>query len=258
MLGKSPFLEVTRSGIRWRLDLREGIDLSIYLFRTFEPDTVDICTSLLRPGSTAIDIGANIGAHTLHLARAVGEEGRLIAYEPTDYAFSKLKTNIALNPALASRIEAFQAALLGEDDEKVPAQFYSSWPLDRVDGLHGLHCGKLTPAVRAFGTTLDRHLAERAVSRVDLIKLDVDGHEPTVLHGAQRTIEIHRPPILLELAPYLHESDPKAFNELLSSLSRFGYKIFRVPGGGELPLNPESLRTTVRRGASINVLARAE
>ncbi len=97
-----------RRGVAWTLDLREGIDFSIWLLGAFELSTVRAYQRILRPGAIVLDIGANIGAHTLHLARAVGTEGKVWAIEPTDYAMGKLKTNIALNPELAPRIVGCQ------------------------------------------------------------------------------------------------------------------------------------------------------
>src|SRR5580692_10186007 len=91
---------VRRRRVNWALDLREGIDFSIWLLGAFELATVRAYERLVRRGDTVLDIGANIGAHTLHLARAVGAEGKVWAIEPTDYAIGKLRDNMALNPGL--------------------------------------------------------------------------------------------------------------------------------------------------------------
>ena len=61
--------------INWRLDLLEGIDL----LGSFEPLTVRAYRGIVRPGDTVLDIGANVGAHTLPLAQLVGETCRVIA-----------------------------------------------------------------------------------------------------------------------------------------------------------------------------------
>src|ERR1700732_2573671 len=86
-----PVTTVRRRRVRWTLDLREGIDFSIWLLGAFELATVRAYERIVRPGDTVLDIGANIGAHVLHLARAVGAEGKVWAIEPTDYAINKLK-----------------------------------------------------------------------------------------------------------------------------------------------------------------------
>src|ERR1700744_4645117 len=89
-------------GVRFDLDLAEGIDFAIYLGGVFERGTAQALSRLVEPSSLVVDIGANIGAHTLRLARLVGPQGRVLAFEPTDFAFQKLQRNLALNPELAS------------------------------------------------------------------------------------------------------------------------------------------------------------
>src|SRR6266436_206522 len=86
-------VEVFRDGLKWRLDLEQGIDLAIYLLGAFERSTVNAYRKIVQPGDTVLDIGANVGAHTLHLARLVGNNGTVIAYEPTAYAVRKLRQN---------------------------------------------------------------------------------------------------------------------------------------------------------------------
>jgi hypothetical protein len=81
--GLSERVRLRRRGIRWDLDLAEGIDLSIYLLGAFEPRLVGAYRKLIRPGACILDIGANIGAHTLQFAQLVGDRGKVVAYEPT-------------------------------------------------------------------------------------------------------------------------------------------------------------------------------
>ena len=102
-----------RGGIFWYLNLNEGIDFAIYLTGKFEPETVTTMASLLKSGDVALDVGANNGAHTLGMARMVGEKGRVIAFEPTKYAFDKLVANATLNPNLQSIITPNQR--MGEE-----------------------------------------------------------------------------------------------------------------------------------------------
>src|SRR5688572_10184294 len=88
IIGRDSSVRVRRQGIDWQLDLEEGIDFAIYLGAYQRiPDRVR--QDWLRNGSLAVDIGANIGAFSLPLVREIGEGGRVIAVEPTDYAFRK-------------------------------------------------------------------------------------------------------------------------------------------------------------------------
>ena len=62
------------------------------------------------------------------MAQAVGAGGKVVAFEPTIFAYEKLQADLALNPALAARVETRQAMLL-ERGDPVPDQLYASWPL---------------------------------------------------------------------------------------------------------------------------------
>src|SRR5215510_3826991 len=93
-----------RGGVTWSLDLRDGVQLSIYLFGTFERTTGRALRRWLPRGGVAIDVGANVGAHTLPMAHHVGDAGRVIAIEPTQTAIEALRRNVGLNPDLAPRI----------------------------------------------------------------------------------------------------------------------------------------------------------
>src|SRR6266436_7021968 len=104
--GRNDCVTVQRGDINWCLDLEEGIDFSIYLLGAFERSTVATLRALVKAGDVVLDIGANIGAHTLGLAKNVGAAGKVYAFEPADFAFQKLLRNLALNPALEKRTKA--------------------------------------------------------------------------------------------------------------------------------------------------------
>jgi len=112
----------------WELDLSEGIDLSIYLFGRFERDTSKALKKATRPGMVIFDIGANVGAHALPMARWIGESGQVYAFEPTDWAFSRLKRNLNLNPSLSRTLIPVQCALT-DNAAETPKAFHSSWSL---------------------------------------------------------------------------------------------------------------------------------
>ncbi len=255
VLGKPPEAEFSRHGIRWRLDLQQGIDFSIYLLGSFEPETVKAYSAIVKPGQTVLDIGANIGAHTLPLAGLVGEAGKVFAFEPTAFAVRKCATNIALNANLAARISLHQVMLVEKRGESLPAGVFSSWPLVEAGALHEKHRGRLMDTKGARTATLDEMVAELKIDRIDFIKLDVDGYEYPVLAGARATLARYRPVIAMELAPYVHAEHGHTLDELVSLLTASGYELRHIASLRPLPSDAAALRKMIPEGGSINVLA---
>jgi FkbM family methyltransferase len=246
-----------RRGIVYDLDLSEGIDLAIYLGGMFERRTALALGRLVEPSSLVLDIGANIGAHTLTLADLVGPKGRVMAFEPTDYAFRKLRRNLDLNPTLASRVETLHCFLTGDDQASVPAAIYSSWPLTSGSELHPKHLGREMQTEAAQARSLDSVLSENADRRVQLVKLDVDGYECDVLRGATKMLRDSRPVFVMELAPYSLEERGSSLDELLSYFVPNGYHFYNEWTNKRLPSTAKELQAIVADGASMNVVVRA-
>jgi FkbM family methyltransferase len=256
VLGRDNCVTVERGGLNWDLDLREGIDFSIYLLGAFERSTVRTLQKLATPGSVAFDIGANIGAHTLGLARSVGPSGRVYAFEPSDFAFAKLQRNLALNPELASRTLAHQILLAGEIEAQLPPTIYASWPLLTNEPVHPKLRGRLSTTSNAHVDTLDAFVERQSIARLDLIKLDVDGHEYPVLKGAKKTLAQFQPTLLMEMSPYVQDEQSHGFAALVALLQDADYLLEDAGSGKRIPLQVEELQSLIPDGAGINVVAR--
>lgn len=232
-------------GARYELHLGEMIDLALYL-QQFEPDVRAAIRRVTGPGMTVLDIGANVGAHTLLFSSLVGPTGRVVAFEPTDFAFTKLQKNVSLNPAL--RVELARVALADRSTRGQQVDFRSSWQTDgaRVNGPTTVDMIRL-----------DEWAARHDLSNVDVIKLDVDGYEYPVIAGGLATIARSRPTFIIE-ATGQHFADP-ARNpfEVLRSL---GYGLWDL--AGQQTLTFDTVRARLSEGHdptfSINLIARPE
>lgn len=244
----------SRQGVRWHLDLREGIQLAIYLSGTFERRTTRALQRLLPTGGVAIDIGANIGAHALPMARRVGSSGRVIAIEPTVGACAALRRNLELNPDLFPVVRVHQAAIVAEGGSS-PPELYSSWPLARFGDVHAVHRGERQSTRGATALTLDDLVARESPLRVDVIKIDVDGGEVKALTGARRTLRERRPVLVLELCPYALQEHGDSLAALVSLLADEQYQLLAEQTFRPITSDAIALERTIPRGGSINIVA---
>jgi len=247
---------VTRNGNRYELNLAEGIDLAVYL-GMYEPSTARALGRLIRPGAQALDIGANVGVHTVHMARLVGPHGRVFAFEPTTFAFAKMKRNLQINPGLQQRVVATQCFLGRTDLAPAPMTVYAGWPLRGGTDLHPKHLGQPKPTDGISSRTLDAFLDEHGNPPIALVKLDVDGYECDVLAGSRRMHERDKPVFVMELAPYVLEEHGTSLDELLAYFTPLGYRFYDEHRANRSMSIEEILRAT-EDGSSVNVIARAD
>ena len=257
LAGKGDVGVFRRGGIVWELDLREGIDFAIYLQGGFEPATLREYGRIVRSGSVALDIGANIGSHTLPLARLVGPAGRVYSFEPTDYAFEKQQRNLSLNGGLAKRVKPIQALLVGRNNQRKPQAIPSSWPLEAESAakLHPVHLGRFNMLEGAQVFRLDDWIAKEQPPRIDFVKMDVDGNEIDVIEGGEEALSRHAPLIMMEFSPHVFPERGRSFKELLDALLVLGYRA-RTVGGKALQMDL-SLEAMIPRGGSMNVILEA-
>jgi len=245
-----------KNGIHWNLDLQEGIDFAIFIFGCFEKETTNALSRMIKKGDVVIDIGANIGAHTLHMAKSVGDKGKVFAIEPTNYAFNKLKNNIMLNPLISNRIIPRQLLLVSEHNknDKVSG-IYSSWPLVDTDNRHRVHCGVEMSISNAKKNTLDNVIVENRISKIDIIKLDVDGNELDILIGGQNSITKFRPIFVMELGPDQYEKNSN-FDKVVELMVSMGYEFYSLNERVKYPSDSILLRKIIPEMGSINVIAK--
>lgn len=173
--------------------------LARFLFRAWKARWRDHRAELaalsgaIAPGELAIDAGAHKGSFLYTLARAA-RPGRAIAFEPQPELASYLERACAA--ARLSNVSVERCALSDADGERellVPSDGFTQGA--SLEGAIGAERPCRAVVVRT--TTLDRYLQGNR-ERVAAIKLDVEGHEPALLRGAERTLEEHRPLLVLE------------------------------------------------------------
>lgn len=251
-LGFTPRRRVRRGGVNFELDLREGIDLSIFLFGGFQRSVLAAIHRHALPGTIVIDVGANIGAMSLPAAATLPDI-KVVAVEPTDYAFEKLSKNVSLNPALHERIATVRTFVADRSDARSTLVAYSSWRVDGEDAnVHPVHRGTAMPA-ECGQITLDDLAARYLPVRVSVIKIDTDGHEYAVLSGAHRTLDTARPAIVFEACEYLMTPPRHTFEDFDRLFREHRYTICDVRSGR--PIDATLFRRSCPSGGGLDLLA---
>jgi FkbM family methyltransferase len=173
------------------LDLGDWLQ-RLYCLSMVEKSRFDLLTRMVAPGGTFIDIGANVGLYTCIMARHLGSQGLTLAFEPMTECVEQLRRNVALNQI--QNVQIAEMALSNREgavDLFVPAVH----PGGPSAATQVWNPGDWKKVGGAPSTTLDSFFEG---NRLDLIKIDVQGHEWEVLEGAREVIERFRPIILCE------------------------------------------------------------
>jgi FkbM family methyltransferase len=186
-----------------------------------EPATATALKSLLRPGMTMLDVGANIGYYTLLAAQCVGPSGRVVAFEPTPSVVSRIKENVQFNNF--AHVSVFAGAV---SDREGTCAFYVNSEQDASEGNSLIQAVVDDGATQIVApqTTLDAEIERLQLKAVHLIKIDVEGNEVKVLRGAKRILTEYAPQLLIEVNPLTLEAGGSSPAELYDELEKNGYQ----------------------------------
>lgn len=216
----------TRNGIKYSLDLSESIDFATY-FGGWEPETIEFIENNISEGNIVIEVGANVGIQSLHLAKKVGPNGRIFAFEPTEFAVSKLTKNCDLNPELASRISILKNLVTNGKHSMPISTIRSSWQTD-----HSRNKDELINSNLAI--SIDEFIIEMQIKQLDILKIDVDGYDFKVLQGAKKAILKFKPLIYIELGEVALKKQGDSVKDIYNLLIELGYE-------GRLAINPSQI-----------------
>jgi FkbM family methyltransferase len=228
----------------------------------YEPEVLDVLLALSRDARVVIDVGAHVGSLTM-LVALNNPESQIIAFEPVAEVFERLATNVGLNRL--SNTMCVRAAV-GAGPARLP--LYA--PLGRVDTVASLSVGhRVTWAAGPWVceltdvVSLDDFAKEAELDTVDLLKIDVELHEPEVFMGMQGILMQHRPHIICEVLPHGDGAQHRA-SVIDHVLREHGYFVYVLrPEGPELrpavvgdpehwnqlftTMDPEALASALRR-----------
>lgn len=210
-------VRVNRLGFDFVLDLRDNVQRHLYRTGSYEPEITALLAAALPDDGTYIDVGAHIGIHALPVARAK-PQARVVAFEPTPDSANRLRYAARQLPNV-ELVESALGATRGTVRLRADPDF------DRHDAAVRSVAGPGEIVGEFPIETLDRWATMNALHRLDVIKLDVEGHELEALKGARQTLTALRPSlVVVEIQDHLLARSgvrPGAIEELLAEL---GYR----------------------------------
>jgi FkbM family methyltransferase len=243
--------QVQRLGLRWQLNPSDFVESFFYWTAEFEPWNWYHLSRIITPGSIVCDIGANFGFYTVMIARQLqGTGGRVFAFEPCKETFERLETNVRLNN-LRSVATVLSTALsdrqgVGFLEQEQNQILSAARSATRNSGARFVsHRGEPIAL-----ETLDNIYRQGAMQRLDVIKIDVEGHELAVLNGATEVIEQFRPALMIEFNPAALNRAGASARELDEKLRSWGYGLFEPKRKALVPFTNLPVGGTV-----VNILA---
>ncbi|HVA35186.1 MAG TPA: FkbM family methyltransferase [Stellaceae bacterium] len=199
-----------RHGMMLYLATDQYVGGSLDRYGEFSEAEAALFAQIVKPGMTVLDLGANMGAHTICFAQAVGAGGRVIAFEPQRIIHQILCANVMLN--VLPNVFAHQACIgCQAGTVLVPPLNYGA-----VNNFGGLALGAFTAGESVPQVTLD----SLAFDQCHFVKIDVEGMEVEALEGGRATLARHRPVL------YVENDRPEKSAALITLLFDLGYRLY--------------------------------
>jgi len=194
---------------------------------TYEPAETAFIRRHVRPGMAVVDIGANLGWFTFHLAHITGPTGRVDAFEPRADLFDLLTRSVAESKLANVRLHNCALAAANSTGQMI-------WSSRDVNpgGTFLAEADFADAGARSHSITV-RTLDACIAHRVDFIKIDVEGAELLVFHGAERILSEDRPVILAEInRPNLERTSHCSVAQFGDFAARFRYRLHQITADG--------------------------
>jgi FkbM family methyltransferase len=225
--------------MRFVCDLRDGIAREVCFVGRYGPQETRLLRALLRPDMTVVDVGANWGYFTLLAASLIGPRGRVVAMEPEPRLFQLLDENVRLNDL--SHVTACPAAATDRSNVTLPLRIFDetsgNW------GVSSIASGAAGEMRAVEGRSLDELTMALGLGRIDLVKIDVEGHELAVLAGMAAGLAANRyRRLIVEWHPTILPAPHAALHDAFAGLTTAGYR------GWWIDHTPESTRAAAYGG----------
>jgi FkbM family methyltransferase len=234
---RPPRIMTDRRGLRFELVSHVEIGQFLVNGGHFEGREIEFLVALADPEDVVLDVGANIGAFTAPLARAVGPGGTVHAFEPVAVSRRRLERtlelnglgNVVLNPVA---VGARQAKL----DITTYGPGFESWATTVPRQVRlGFRVVEPVEVKTVDAVTLDEYCEERGIDHVAIAKIDAEGAEPAVMDGAAGLLAARAIDLVLFEVSDIALPEGVRTHDVIDRVTRHGYRTFILTDDGPVP-----------------------
>lgn len=223
-----------KNGTSMKVDLRSGSEFRAYYCGSYDADLIQTVTSLFDKNKIFLDVGGNIGFYSIAIAQSIKIKkglGNVFTFEPLKGNYQRIKENVALNRlnkicfvnnfGLSDKSSQAKISLTGDyltGSNTGNAAILNNKKLD-------IGFKKITIQLES----LDKIIKKLSLKnrKIDIIKVDIEGHEDYFMKGAKETLRTHRPIILTEVNKPYYETRKNSLDEIFFPIIPPNYKIFK-------------------------------
>jgi FkbM family methyltransferase len=182
------------TGIVMELDGRDLVTQTILINGVWEAQESAFLDNNLKSGDVFVDVGAHVGYYSLLAAKLVGESGKVVAVEPNPPTIVRLEKDIALNPFKNILVQKVACT-----DKETTLKFYQASLENSGNSSMSQGNAKDGKEITVRGVPLDKIVEDLGIKRVDMVKIDVEGGEMSVLGGMTNIIATYHPKFAIDL-----------------------------------------------------------
>jgi len=228
-LFKGVIRKTTFNDLQIILCIDDWIQENLYFLGEYEKAELKVIEKFLKNDSIFIDIGANFGLYTLYASKLIDEKGKIICFEPFSENFKSLTKNVSINNLSNVQLEKIA---VGEKENTITLYY------DQQEKNLGMVSAKpLERGVteKVIVVSLDSYLKNESFTRIDLIKIDIEGFEYSALLGMKNILKTFYPSLLIEI---LDGEESLSQNEKCHTfLKNLGYNKYFIDDNGNLSEN---------------------
>jgi len=195
----APAVVQAEPGIKMLLDPRDLVSVNILRGGDWQPEVWDALATNLKEGSVLLDVGAHIGYFSMKGALKVGTTGRVVSFEPNPDTLKTLRENVRVNDFQNVTIAPIACADKDQMLTLFASPIMNSGASSLAKGNADITYKEAPREYSVRGRPIDDVVRELNLTRVDAIKMDIEGAEVIALHGALETLKKYHPKIVVEV-----------------------------------------------------------